>query len=407
MHVVPDAITADQPITFILRLARALHAYGYSADQLESGLTAAAGRLGLEGQFFSTPTAIHAAIGPLSAQRTFLMRTEPGEMDLGKLADLDALQSAVLDRRLTPAQGLDRIDEILDKPARYGPAARVFASALASATASIFLGGGSVEAVLAAVVGAVIAALGISLAPSTQSARLFESAAACLAWLLAAVLARLLGSFAQANVALAGIVALLPGLMLTLAMSELATGHLASGSARLIGALTVFVSLGIGVAMGSRLPLLILGATPTAPPAHSPAWATYAAVPLAAVAFTVIFRARPREILPIMIAGGLAIAGARVGTRWLDPDLGSFIGAFTAATVSNLIARIRHQPASLTLVPAIVLLVPGSIGFSSLSSMLNRDVVPGVESAFRTVLVAVALATGLLIADVLVPSRKR
>jgi uncharacterized membrane protein YjjB (DUF3815 family) len=121
----------------------------------------------------------------------------------------------------------------------------------------------------------------------------------------------------------------------------------------------------------------------------------------------VIFRARPREILPIIIAGGLAIAGARVGTRWLDPDLGSFIGAFTAATVSNLIARIRHQPASLTLVPAIVLLVPGSIGFSSLSSMLNRDVVPGVESAFRTVLVAVALTTGLLIADVLVPSRKR
>jgi hypothetical protein len=39
--------------------------------------------------------------------------------------------------------------------------------------------------------------------------------------------------------------------------------------------------------------------------------------------------------------------------------------------------------------------------------MLNRQVVPGVESAFRTVLISVALATGLLIADVLVPPRKR
>jgi uncharacterized membrane protein YjjB (DUF3815 family) len=58
-------------------------------------------------------------------------------------------------------------------------------------------------------------------------------------------------------------------------------------------------------------------------------------------------------------------------------------------------------------VPAIVLLVPGSIGFSGLSGLLNREVVPGVESAFRTVLISVALATGLLIADVLVPMGRR
>jgi uncharacterized membrane protein YjjB (DUF3815 family) len=55
-----------------------------------------------------------------------------------------------------------------------------------------------------------------------------------------------------------------------------------------------------------------------------------------------------------------------------------------AAAISNLFARVRRQPATLTLVPAIVLLVPGSIGFRSLSAMLNRDVVPGVESASRT-----------------------
>jgi uncharacterized membrane protein YjjB (DUF3815 family) len=200
------------------------------------------------------------------------------------------------------------------------------------------------------------------------------------------------------------VVVLLPGLMLTLAMSELATGHLASGSARLIGAVTVFVSLAIGVALGSRLALILLGVTPNIRPAHLPWWAVYAVLPLAAVGFAVVFRARRREILPILIAGGLAVAGARLGSRWLGADLGSFIGAFTAAAVSNLFARYRGESPTLTLVPAILLLVPGSIGFSSLSALLNRDVVPGVESAFRTVLISVALATGLLIADVLVPS---
>jgi hypothetical protein len=75
--------------------------------------------------------------------------------------------------------------------------------------------------------------------------------------------------------------------------------------------------------------------------------------------------------------------------------------------VSNLFARYRERSPTLTLVPTIVLLVPGSIGFSSLSAVFDRDVVPGVESAFRTVPIAVALAMGLPIADVLVPMRRR
>jgi uncharacterized membrane protein YjjP (DUF1212 family) len=402
------SIDANTSITFLLRLGEALHAYGYSAGQLESVMTAGAARLGLEGQFFSTPTSILAALGAVPNQRTFLIRTDPGTIDLGKLGELDALQKDVLEQRLTPAEGLARVEAVLvAAKGRYGPIARVLATGLSSGCASIFLGGGLVEAAWSTVLGTIVG-LGETLTkPGPQSARLFETAAACLAWLLAAVLARFAGPFSQGNVALAGVVVLLPGLMLTLAMSELATGHLASGSARLIGAVTVFVSLAIGVALGSRLALLLLGVTPNVRPEHLPWWAIYAVLPLAALGFAVVFRARPREILPIIVAGGLAIGGARLGARWLGADLGSFIGAFTAAAISNLFARVRRQPATLTLVPAIVLLVPGSIGFSSLSAMLNRDVVPGVESAFRTVLISVALATGLLIADVLVPARRR
>jgi hypothetical protein len=47
-------------------------------------------------------------------------------------------------------------------------------------------------------------------------------------------------------------------------------------------------------------------------------------------------------------------------------------------------------------VPALLLLVPGSLGFQSLSRLLDRETVPGVEAAFRMTLVAVSLAMGLL-----------
>ena len=55
--------------------------------------------------------------------------------------------------------------------------------------------------------------------------------------------------------------------------------------------------------------------------------------------------------------------------------------------------------------PGILLLVPGSIGFWSLAALLESDVVSGVETAFRMVLVAVSLVAGLLLADAIVPPR--
>jgi Putative threonine/serine exporter len=79
----------DRPpyaITFVLRLAEALHAYGYSAGQLESAMTAGAASLGFEAQFFSTPASILASVGRVPDQQTLLIRTYPGPIDLGKLA---------------------------------------------------------------------------------------------------------------------------------------------------------------------------------------------------------------------------------------------------------------------------------------------------------------------------------
>lgn len=350
MEPVASPPSEDASIRFLLRLGRAMHDYGYSAEQLERGLAAMAGRLGLEGQFFTTPTSILAAIGPIQSQRTFLIRTEPGTIDLGKLHELDELQTEVLDSKLTPSEGLRRVEALSARPGRYGAFARIAAAGAASVSASVFLGGSARDAAMSGIVGAIIGAASVRIEPRRASARLFESAMAVYA-----------GPISQTNVALSGVVALLPGLQLTLAMSELATGRLASGNARLMAALTVFVSLGIGVALGARVSILIFGAAQNLPTHKLAEWAAFAVVPLAAIAFTIVFRARPREFVPIVIAGGLALG---------------------------------------------VLLVPGSIGFSSLSSLLDRQVVPGVESAFRTVMISVALTTGLLIADVLVPPRR-
>jgi uncharacterized membrane protein YjjP (DUF1212 family) len=137
-------------IRFVLRLARALHSYGIPAHRLEEILESAAQRLGLEGQFFSSPTSIYAGFGREEEQRTYLLRVAPGGVDLGKLADLDAVAVNVLRGKETVKRGSQQIDEIIAAPARYGQPLTIAAFGLASAAASRFLGGGWKEIGLSA-----------------------------------------------------------------------------------------------------------------------------------------------------------------------------------------------------------------------------------------------------------------
>ncbi len=110
-------------VGFILRLSRALHSYGESSHRLEDIITALADRLGLGGaQFFSQPTAIMASFGPVERQRTHMLRVEPGEVNLGKLAAVERLSLEVADGRVSPEEGTARLARIAEAPSPYGPA---------------------------------------------------------------------------------------------------------------------------------------------------------------------------------------------------------------------------------------------------------------------------------------------
>jgi uncharacterized membrane protein YjjB (DUF3815 family) len=98
--------------------------------------------------------------------------------------------------------------------------------------------------------------------------------------------------------------------------------------------------------------------------------------------------------------------GTRLGARLLGPELGAFAGALLLGLASNAFARALDRPAAVPLVPGLILLVPGSIGLRSVFSLLENDIVSGVEAAFKMVLVSTALVAGLLFANIALPPRR-
>jgi len=124
---------------------------------------------------------------------------------------------------------------------------------------------------------------------------------------------------------------------------------------------------------------------------------------VATLAFVVLFQADRRDVPWVMAGVAVAFYGGRAGVRLLGPELGAFVGAAAISAFGNGYSRLLQRPASVPTVPGLLLLVPGSLGFHSVSSLMGKDALQGVEAAFAMSLVAVSLATGLLVGNVILP----
>jgi uncharacterized membrane protein YjjP (DUF1212 family) len=399
----PDPVV----VGFVLELARAVHMYGESAQRLEDLLEAMSHRLGLQGaQCFSTPTSIMASFGPLGRQRTHMLRVRPGEVNLGKLAEVERIAMDVAHGDLSPKDGTSALAGLAHTGPPYGRVLTMLAFGIASGAACQFLGGGVREIAAAAVLGLGLGIFSMVTQLQPRVARVYEPLAAFLVSGSAVILAHLTVPFALLTATLGGLIVLIPGLTLTTALAELATRHLASGTARLSGAFITFLGIAFGVALGNRVGAALLGPVPVVEPQLLPGWATLVALIAAPLCFTIILRAEPRDAPWIVVAGALGVQGGRLGAEALGVELGAFVGAFVVALASVAYERLRHRPAAVVLVPGILMLVPGSVGFRSLTSLLERQALAGVETAFSTILTAIALVSGLLIAGVLAPERR-
>ncbi|HYW51844.1 MAG TPA: threonine/serine exporter family protein, partial [Gemmatimonadaceae bacterium] len=200
----------------------------------------------------------------------------------------------------------------------------------------------------------------------------------------------------------AGLVVLLPGMTFTTGLIELSTRHLASGTARLSGALVTFLGLGFGVALGTKLGAAIgdwlvlheVVMQITNPPVQW--WVEGMGVLIAPLCFTVLLQANGKDAPWIVLAAGAAYLTSSFAGRALGEELGAFLGALLVSAGSTFIARHRDSTPIVTIVPGLLILVPGSIGLRSVTSFSEQRVVTGVETAFKVALIGVSLAAGVL-----------
>jgi uncharacterized membrane protein YjjB (DUF3815 family) len=197
---------------------------------------------------------------------------------------------------------------------------------------------------------------------------------------------------------------------LTTAVREISSQHLVSGMARMGGAMSTLLKLTFGTLAATQLCGAVgITARDFALPAL-PTWTDYPALLVAAIAFAILFRAARRD-WPVVI---VAVIVGYLATRWGGAISGSlpgapfgvFLGGFLLGAMSNIYARFARRPGAVVREPGILLLVPGSVGFRSMSFLLERDTSLGLDTGLLLLTLLVSLVAGLMFGDLLVSPRR-
>jgi uncharacterized membrane protein YjjP (DUF1212 family) len=410
-----DGHALDARVRFLTEYARRLHNAGVSSQRLEGAIRATARALRLECEAWSTPTGLLLSLTDtdalLGSQQTRVLRLEPGHVDLGALAALDRIGEEVLAGRLD-IDGAWTAMRALDRPMTRARRLRTIAAfGVASTAVAGLLGTSWLDLAVACVLGLCIGWISVRSGEHPDLDAANEAVSALVATTLATLFGHFVAPIAVQTVVVSALIVLMPGLMLTTAMTELATQQLSSGSARAAGALTVLLKLTFGSIAATQVLGAIGWTVPTPAPSTLPVAVEWVAAVLAAASFATLFQAARRDV-PLVMASALAgYVITRVTGAWFADGSavfagGVFFASLAMAALANLYGRWSGRPGSLVRLPGIMLLVPGSVGFRALGMVMARDYTMGLETLIAVLSALLALTAGLLFGALLVPPRR-
>jgi uncharacterized membrane protein YjjB (DUF3815 family) len=115
----------------------------------------------------------------------------------------------------------------------------------------------------------------------------------------------------------------------------------------------------------------------------------------------VIYDAPKKLFIPAGFAGAMGYMVYFVLTEsfHMDSIYTSLLGSLTLGLLSHIMSRIFKAPVVIFMIPGIIPLVPGSIAYRATQQLVTLQFTDATNTFIRAILVAGAIALGLLISD--------
>jgi len=386
---------------FVVKLGTMVHGYGPQAQRLESYLSRITRALGYSGVFHSTPTSLAFAFKRSDElwHRIHFVSMPGTGYNLAKLAAVGELVTAVEEGKVDIPEATDSLAEIDAMPPPYNNCLVALGYSLCGAGFAGFLRGSWWDIALSAILSIVVFSI-VTLTRNAMErvAQWVPFLCAFVAGALAAAFNSLLPGIQAYLITLSAIIYLIPGFSISMGIIELTSKHILSGITNLTNGLICLILLFAGAWTGITLTGLLLPVINKADIAIS-TWLVWPFVIMLAAGLCLVFQTPRRDLLSALAGCAIAYAGMLLGERILGNNLGNFLGTALALVFANIWSGRTNRPTSIVLLPAVVFMVSGSIGFRGLVSLSAGDTALGLQEFMHMFVVAATIAIGLVVGN--------
>ncbi|KAG0199564.1 hypothetical protein BGX28_007217 [Mortierella sp. GBA30] len=381
--------------SFLIMMAKALILYGAPSHKIEETCMLLAQKMDVDASFALLPGLMTISFSDPETHTsdTRHLRCSQG-MDMQKLASVHKIALAVL-----KGESIERANRELEQVTLEPPYFPLWLTLLGWLGSSAFVaplafGGGWFDMALAGFCGLLVGILGIVAGKFPVYGNVFEITAS----ILVGFIAKAFGDrVCFSAVALAGVVVLLPGLLLTQAIMELASRNVVSGAVRMFYALMYAFFLGFGLTIGAELWVYISGGAATASASSCSnainRWWYFLIYPAVSASINIVFNAHLRQWFGMTAVTAVGL----VCTLFLKsgPQITAAIAAFAVGITGQLFGRLTGQLSYVPLLSGVLLLVPGSVGVRGILAIIGSDPSQGFTFVLTMIHVSVAITLGV------------
>lgn len=400
-------MTTTKQIDFILLAAKSLHENGLPTHRVEDFIQRICLSMQVEAELFTTPGSIFASIEKDGVKYPHLVKvSQEGDLNLEKIDAIQEVCKQVSECHIDFTDGIQQLKAINQMKSRYATWLMILFFGLSTGSAACVFGGNLPEICCSLLIGLGIGGFNGLLTYAPRFGKVFVLISAIWVCLVAGLFQSQYIDFQRDIATVCGLIILIPGFSFTVSITEMVNNHLIAGLTRFTNAFITFAMIAIGIAVGMKLMGHITLPNPTLRISDLVSWGKWVALFFVPLGFMILFKAKQRDFIWILLACWCSYFSYSYGRMVFSEPVAVFLASLLLGIVSNMFSRIKKRNSSLLLVPGMILLVPGSLGFFSISHMVNSDVVAGLQTALSMISTAMALVFGIIFSNIFLKAER-
>ncbi|MGV0718518.1 threonine/serine exporter family protein [Mycolicibacterium sp. XJ662] len=383
-----------QRIGYVARLGAAMAASNYPVPMVRQVIERSSSSYGLDADFIALPNHVQV-VGPATESGSVVKAAHIGrDLRFDQAFPLAALVSDTLHGRVDPIVGEARLDRIEALPPPYPSWVTVLGYGVWSAGLALVLEPTPLNVLVAGVLGVMVGLFWVAGQRVPELAYLVPVISAFAVTAICIVGARYLEfDHVGLRALIPPLAMFLPGAAITLAVIELTSRDVISGSSRLIAGFVQIVQLAFGIVIAAQV--FGLDESQLSPEAINKIgpWAPWLGVMVYALG-VLLFLAPPRSFLPWLVSISVIAYGAQfLGDLLFGSYASGFCGGLALSVAALAMSQLRQAPPAITMIlPGFWLLVPGSMGLIGVAEVFGAD---GDDALPATLISMISVALGL------------